>query len=79
MKRANVVQEVRQMRIEELYARRQQRTVTMAEASKMLGMTERTLRRRRGRSDAAWNEGLQDRRLGRPSVLRCPWMRHCAW
>jgi hypothetical protein len=32
MTRANVLQEVRQMRFEELYARRQQRELTMAEA-----------------------------------------------
>jgi hypothetical protein len=45
MKRANVLQDVRQMRIEELYARRQQRTVTMTKAAEILGVTERTFRR----------------------------------
>jgi hypothetical protein len=34
------------MRFEELYARQQQRNVTMAEAAEMLGVTERTFRRR---------------------------------
>lgn len=32
------------MRFEELYARRQQRTLTMAEAGEMLRVTERTFR-----------------------------------
>ena len=42
MTRARVVQEVRQMRFEELYARRQRRDLTMAEAAEILGITERT-------------------------------------
>jgi DeoR/GlpR family transcriptional regulator of sugar metabolism len=46
MTRARILQEVRQMRFEELYARQQQRNVTMAEAAEMLGVTERTFRRR---------------------------------
>ena len=37
MTRATVLQEVRPMRFEELYARRQQRELTMAEAAEMLG------------------------------------------
>jgi DNA-directed RNA polymerase specialized sigma24 family protein len=37
------------MRFEELYARRQQRDLTMAEAAEMLGVTERTCRRWSGR------------------------------
>ena len=39
MTRATVLQEVRQMRFEELYERRQRRTLTMAEAAEMLGVT----------------------------------------
>jgi hypothetical protein len=45
MTRATVLQEVRQMRFEELYERRQRRPLTMAEAAEMLGVTERTFRR----------------------------------
>ena len=40
------------MRFEELFARRQQRILTMAEAAEMLGVTERTLRRWGVRYDA---------------------------
>lgn len=72
MTRATVLQEVRQMRFEELYARRQQRILTMAEAGEMLGVTERTFRRLSGRYDTEGVEGLQDRRLGRASARAVP-------
>jgi hypothetical protein len=42
MTRATVLQEVRQMRFEKLYERRQRRDITMA--AEMLGVTERTFR-----------------------------------
>ena len=68
MTRAKILQEVRQMRFEELYERRQQRILTMAEAGEMLGVTERTFRRWSGRYHAEGAEGLQDRRIGRLSA-----------
>jgi hypothetical protein len=58
MTRAIVLQEVRQMRFEELYARRHRREITMAEAGEMLGVTERTFRRWSERYDAEGAEGL---------------------
>ena len=72
MTRANVLQEVRQMRFEELYARRQRRELTMAEAAEILGVTERTFRRWRTRSEADGVAGLEDRRLGRASARAVP-------
>jgi transposase len=72
MTRATVLQEVRQMRFEELYARRQRRDLTMAEAAEMLGVSERTFRRWSGRYDAEGAEGLQDRRIGRVSAHAVP-------
>lgn len=72
MTRARVLQEVRQMRFEELYERRQRRELTMAEAGEMLGVTERTFRRWSVRYDAEGAEGLQDRRLGRASARAVP-------
>jgi DNA-binding transcriptional regulator YiaG len=42
MTRATVLQEVRQLRCEELYTWRQRRELTMAEAAEMLGVTDRT-------------------------------------
>ena len=64
MTRARILQEVRQMRFEELYERRQRRDVTMAEAAEMLGVTERTFRRWSGSAGS------------RPG--RCRSMRRCA-
>ena len=58
MTRATVLQEVRQMRVEELYARRQRRERTMIEAAEMLGVTARTFRRWRDRYDADGAEGF---------------------
>ena len=70
MTRATVLQEVRQMRFEELHARRQRRDLTMAEAAEMLGVTERTFRRWSTRYEAEGMEGLEDRRLGRVSLCK---------
>jgi transposase len=72
MTRANVLQEVRQMRFEELYARRQQRELTMAEAGEMLGVTERTFRRWSTRYESDGVAGLEDRRIGRASARAVP-------
>jgi len=72
MTRATVLQEVRQMRFAELYARRQRRALTMAEAAEMLGVTERTFRRWSTRYEAEGMEGLEDRRLGRASARAVP-------
>jgi transposase len=60
------------MRFEELYERRQRRTLTMVEAAEMLGITERTFRRWSGRYDTEGAEGLQDRRIGRRSARAVP-------
>jgi transposase len=72
MTRANVLQEVRQMRFEELYTRRQRRELTMVEAAEILGVTERTFRRWSTRYEAEGVEGLEDRRLGRASARAVP-------
>jgi len=72
MTRARILQEVRPMRFEELYERRQQRILPMAEAGEMLGVTERTFRRWSGRYHAEGAEGLQDRRIGRLSARAVP-------
>jgi transposase len=60
------------MRFEELYARRQRRELTMAEAAEMLGITERTFRRWSDRYEAEGVAGLEDRRLGRASARAVP-------
>jgi len=72
MTRATVLQEVRQMRFEELYERQQQRVLTMADAAEILGVAERTFRRWRDRYEADGAEGLQDRRIGQASARAVP-------
>lgn len=72
MTRATVLQEVRQMRFEELYERRQRRELTMVEAAEILGVTERTFRRWSTRYEAEGLEGLEDRRLGHASARAVP-------
>jgi transposase len=72
MTRATVLQEVRRMRFEELYERRQRRELTMAEAAEILGVTERTFRRWNTRYEADGVAGLEDRRLGRASTRVVP-------
>lgn len=72
MTRVTVLQEVRQMRFEELYARRQRRDLTMTEAAEMLGVTERTFRRWSSRYETEGAAGLQDRRLGRAAARAVP-------
>ena len=72
MTRAKILQEVRRMRFEELYGRRQRRELTRVEAAEMLGITERTFRRWRGRDDTDGVEGLQDRRIDRASARAVP-------
>jgi hypothetical protein len=73
MTRANVLQEVRQMRFEELYARRQQRELTMAEAGEMIGVTERTFRRWSTCSETA------GRRYCRIGGSTHEWVSGCQW
>ena len=75
MTRARVLQEVRQMRFEELYARRQRRELTMLEAADRLGITERTFRRWSDRYETERAAGLLDRRIGHASAARCPSMK----
>ena len=72
MTRARVLQEVRPMRVEELYERRQQRSLTMAEAGELRGVTERSVRRGSGRDHAEGAAGLQARRIGRLSARVVP-------
>jgi hypothetical protein len=81
MTRATVLQEVRQMRCEELYARRQRRDLTMAEAAELLGATERTFRRWSVRYETDGAEGVEDRRLGwaGPPPVPSRWTKSWRW
>ena len=72
MKRAEVLQGLRQMKFEEILERAKRRRLSQAEVASILGMSERTFRRWRGRFEAEGAEGLYDRRLGKVSGHRVP-------
>ena len=58
------------MRFEELLDRHERGALTQAEAGEMLGMSERTFRRRRHRWREAGAAGILDPRVGKPSPRR---------
>ena len=60
------------MRFEELLERWQRGRLSHGEAASALGVSERTLRRWRGRHEEDGADGLVDRRVGRPSPKRAP-------
>jgi transposase len=72
MRRTEVLQGLRRMKFEDVYGRWQARRLSQAEAAEILGMSERTFRRWRGRYQADGLEGLADRRLGKASARRVP-------
>ena len=55
-------------KFEEVYGRSYRGELSQGEASEILGVSERTLRRWRDRYEAEGAEGLYDRRLGRASA-----------
>jgi transposase len=60
------------MKFEEVYGRLERGGLSQAEAAEVLGVSERTFRRWRGRYEAEGAAGLYDRRLGRVSARRAP-------
>ena len=72
MRRTEQAQGVRVMKFEEVYGRLQRGVLSQVEAAEVLGVSERTFRRWRGRYDAQGASGLCDRRLGRVSARRAP-------
>jgi transposase len=72
MRRTEVLQGLRRMKFEDIYGRWQQRRLSQTEAAEILGMSERSFRRRRDRYDEMGRDGLHDRRLGRASARRVP-------
>ena len=72
MEPSRVRQEIRAMRFEELLERQERGELSQLEVSEMLGMSERTFRRWRDRLRDEGEEGLLDRRIGKPSPRRAP-------
>lgn len=72
MRRASALWEVFVLRFEEALERYRKRRLTAEEAGELLGMSGRHFRRLIVRYDEEGEEGLRDRRLGKPSPRRAP-------
>ncbi len=72
MRRTEQLQGLRLMKFEDVYGRCYRGDLSQAEASEILGVSERTFRRWRDRWEAEGAAGLYDRRLGRVSARRAP-------
>ena len=72
MRRTEVLQGLRLMKFEDVYGKTRRGELSQTEAAEILGMSERTFRRWRGRYEADGADGLYDRRLGAVSGRRVP-------
>jgi transposase len=72
MRRASALWEVFVLRFEEAMERYRKRRLTADEAGEVLGMSGRHFRRLIVRYDEEGEDGLRDRRLGKPSPRRAP-------
>jgi len=70
MRRTSQFQGLRLMKFEEVYGRTRAGALSQEEAAEILGISERTFRRWRGRFEADGADGLYDRRLGKVSARR---------
>jgi transposase len=70
MRRTEQFQGIRLMKFEEVYGRTRAGMLSQEEAAEILGISERTFRRWRGRFEAEGADGLYDRRLGKVSARR---------
>ena len=69
---ASIHEGVRRMRFSSLLDRTESKDLTQEEAAEMLGINVRTFQRWTARYEAEGDEGLADRRMGRPSPRRMP-------
>ena len=72
MRRTEVLQGLRLMKFADVYGKTRRGELSQTEAAEILGMSERTFRRWRGRYEADGADGLYDRRLGAVSGRRVP-------
>ena len=72
MKRTEILQEVRQMRFEEVYKGWIARRLTQEEAAQVLGVCDRTFRRLIGCYEDDGTEGLMDKRVTSAAARRAP-------
>ncbi len=69
---ASIHEGVRRMRFSSLLERTEAKELTQEEASEVLGINVRTFQRWAVRYEADGDDGLVDRRMGRPSARRAP-------
>jgi transposase len=72
MKRAAWLQDRRMQKFRDVLSRWEAGSLSMMEAGELLGMSERQFRRYRGRFEEGGEDGLRDRRLGKPSAKQVP-------
>ena len=70
--RATWLQDRRMQKFRDVLSRWEAGTLSMLEAGELLGVSERQFRRYRDRFADEGEEGLRDRRLGKPSSKRVP-------
>src|SRR4030065_1456198 len=78
MRKTEMLQEVRNMRFEEIYGTWTERHLTQEEAARVLGVCSRTFRRYIDRYEEEGTEGLKDKRLTQASFRRAPVDEVCA-
>jgi transposase len=72
MNRATLLQERRMQKFRDVLSRWEAGGLSMMEAGELLGISERQFRRYRDRYEEDGDEGLRDRRLGKPSPKQVP-------
>lgn len=72
MKRTQLLQETRKMHFEEIMSLKTEKRLSFGDAARMLGVSERTLRRYRGSYAEDGLDGLLDKRLTQASSRKAP-------
>jgi transposase len=72
MRRAEILEGVRMLKLRDVLSRWEAKQISQLEAAELMGVSERTFRRWTRRFEEEGEAGLVDRRLGKPSPRRVP-------
>ena len=72
MRRAEILEGVRMLKLRDVLSRWQAKQISQLEAAELMGVSERAFRRWTRRFEEEGEAGLVDRRLGKPSPRRVP-------
>jgi transposase len=72
MRRAEILEGVRMLKLRDVLSRWEAKQISQLEAAELMGVSERTFRRWTRRFEEEGEVGLVDRRLGKPSPRRVP-------